>query len=151
MDPIYVTGHRNPDTDSIVSAISYAALRNSLGDREFTAARLGHISDETQRILERFEFQPPALISTMRTQVRDLDFDQPPALNAGVTISRAWEALMAPIPAPDVVVADGGTGFAKAARAVWPGTRVQRCVAYRNKSVYGIGALTQVSAPFSRV
>ena len=42
--------------------------------------------------------------------------------------ARAWEALMAPIPAPDVVVADGGTGFARAARAVWPGTRVQRCV-----------------------
>ena len=106
MDPIYVTGHRNPDTDSIVSAISYAALRNSLGDREFTAARLGHISDETQRILERFEFQPPALISTMRTQVRDLDFDQPPALNAGVTISRAWEALQANRSIPAIPVTD---------------------------------------------
>ena len=106
MDPIYVTGHRNPDTDSIVSAISYAALRNSLGNREFTAARLGHISDETQRILERFEFQPPALISTMRTQVRDLDFDQPPALNAGVTISRAWEALQANRSIPAIPVTD---------------------------------------------
>ena len=93
MDPIYVTGHRNPDTDSIVSAIAYAALRNSLGDREFVAARLGHISDETQRILERFEFEAPQRINTMRTQVRDLDFDVPPALNAGVTIARAWEAL----------------------------------------------------------
>ena len=59
MDPIYVTGHRNPDTDSIVAAIAYAALRNSLGDREYVAARLGHISDETHRILERFDFQPP--------------------------------------------------------------------------------------------
>ena len=59
MDPIYVTGHRNPDTDSIVSAIAYAALRNALGDREFVAARLGHVSDETQLILDRFGFQPP--------------------------------------------------------------------------------------------
>ena len=42
MDPIYVTGHRNPDTDSIVSAMAYAALRNALGDREYRAARLGH-------------------------------------------------------------------------------------------------------------
>lgn len=51
MDPIYVTGHRNPDTDSIVSAMAYAALRNTLGDREYQAARLGHISDETQLVL----------------------------------------------------------------------------------------------------
>ena len=42
--------------------------------------------------------------------------------------SRAWKALMAPIPAPDVVVTDGGTGFAKAVREAWPSTRVQRCV-----------------------
>ena len=106
MDPIYVTGHRNPDTDSIVSAIAYAALRNSLGDREFVAARLGHISDETQRILERFEFQPPERINTMRTQVRDLDFDIPPALNAGVTIARAWEALQSNRNIPAIPVTD---------------------------------------------
>ena len=106
MDPIYVTGHRNPDTDSIVSAIAYAALRNSLGDREFVPARLGHISDETQRILERFEFQPPERISTMRTQVKDLEFDIPPALNAGVTISRAWEALQSNRPIPAIPVTD---------------------------------------------
>ena len=106
MDPIYVTGHRNPDTDSIVSAIAYAALRNSLGDREFVAARLGHISDETHRILERFDFQPPVLISTMRTQVRDLDYDMPPALAAGVTIARAWEALQANHNIPGIPVTD---------------------------------------------
>lgn len=41
--------------------------------------------------------------------------------------SRAWSALMAPIPAPDVVVTDGGSGFAKAVRETWPRTRVQRC------------------------
>ena len=106
MDPIYVTGHRNPDTDSIVAAIAYAALRNSLGDREYVAARLGHISDETHRILERFDFQPPVKLITMRTQVRDLDYDMPPALNAGVTISRAWEALQANRNIPGIPVTD---------------------------------------------
>ena len=40
MDPIYVTGHRNPDTDSIVAAMAYAALRNAVGDREYEAACL---------------------------------------------------------------------------------------------------------------
>lgn len=61
MDPIYVTGHRNPDTDSIVSAMAYAALRNALGDREYRAARLGHVSDETQLVLDRFGFPAPVL------------------------------------------------------------------------------------------
>ena len=51
MNEIYVVGHRNPDTDSIVAAMSYAALRNALGDRDYVAAYLGHVSDETQHLL----------------------------------------------------------------------------------------------------
>lgn len=62
MNEIYVVGHRNPDTDSIVAAMSYAALRNALGDRDYVAAYLGHVSDETQRLLDRFGLQPPQLI-----------------------------------------------------------------------------------------
>ena len=93
MDPIYVTGHRNPDTDSIVAAMAYAALRNAVGDREYEAACLGHVSDETQIVLNRFGFQPPKRINNMYTQVRDLDFDTPPILSAAVTESRAWRVL----------------------------------------------------------
>ena len=63
MDTVYITGHRNPDTDSIVSAMAYAALKNALGKREYKAARLGQISDETQIVLDRFGFRPPMLIS----------------------------------------------------------------------------------------
>ena len=93
MDPIYVTGHRNPDTDSIVAAMAYAALRNALGDREYEAACLGHVSDETQIVLDRFGFQPPKRITNMYTQVRDLDFDTPPILSGAVTEGRAWKVL----------------------------------------------------------
>ena len=93
MDTVYVTGHRNPDTDSIVSAMAYAALRNALGDRNYVAARLGHLSDETQQVLERFGFTPPHWLKTVRTQVRDLDYDTPPALSAAVPVSRAWSIL----------------------------------------------------------
>ena len=93
MDPIYVTGHRNPDTDSIVAAIAYASLRNALGDREYTAARLGHVSDETQFILNHFGFAPPTFISNVYTQVQDLGFDKPPILSTGVTVDRAWNEL----------------------------------------------------------
>ena len=93
MDPIYVTGHRNPDTDSIVAAMAYAALRNAVGDREYEAACLGHVSDETQIVLDRFGFQPPKRLRNMYTQVRDLDFDTPPVLSAAVTLGRAWKQL----------------------------------------------------------
>ena len=93
MNTIYVTGHRNPDTDSIVAAIAYAALRNACGDREYEAACLGQVSDETQIVLDRFGFQPPQRITDMYTQVRDLDFDAPPVLSTGVTVGRAWAEL----------------------------------------------------------
>ncbi len=93
MEPIYVTGHRNPDTDSIVSAMAYAQLRNALGDREYVAARLGRVSDETQLVLDRFGFEPPVLIHNLRNQVGDLNFDTPPALNKAVTVDRAWQLL----------------------------------------------------------
>lgn len=93
MDPIYVTGHRNPDTDSIVAAIAYTALRNACGDREYQAACLGKVSDESQIVLDRFGFQPPKRIYDLYNQVRDLDFDTPPVLNTGVTVGRAWDKL----------------------------------------------------------
>lgn len=64
MNEIYVIGHHNPDTDSIVSAMAYAALRNALGDRNYVAAHMDHISDQTQRMLDRFGFQPPGRYRT---------------------------------------------------------------------------------------
>ncbi len=79
---IYVTGHKNPDTDSIVSAIAYAALMNALGDRRYTAARLGTLSDETAHIPERFGFPAPERIYNVFTQVKDLNFERPPVLLA---------------------------------------------------------------------
>ena len=93
MSDIYVTGHRNPDTDAIVAAIAYANLRQALGDREYKAARIGAVNDETKRLLERFGVEAPPLIQSMRTQVCDLDYDRPPALTASVTIDLAWQTM----------------------------------------------------------
>ena len=93
METIYITGHRNPDTDSIVSAMAYAALKNALGDRRYQAVRLGQISDETQAVLDRFGVQPPPLLDNLRTQVQDLDYDTPPILSPAVTVSRAWQTI----------------------------------------------------------
>ena len=93
MDPIYVCGHRNPDTDSIVSAMAYTALNNALGDHDYVAARLGHLNDESRFLLERFGFEPPLLLSTVRTQVRDIEFDTPPSIGRQVPVSHAWQIL----------------------------------------------------------
>ena len=93
MNEIYVSGHRNPDTDSIVASMAYAKLRNALGDREYKAVRIGAINDETQHMLDHFGFEPPEFIKSMRTQVRDLDFDRPPELNCSVTMDLAWRTM----------------------------------------------------------
>jgi len=108
MDTIYVTGHRNPDTDSIVAAMAYTALRNALGQREYQAACLGHVSDETQRVLDRFGFTAPTRIHSMHTQIHDLDFDKPPVFSTAVTMDRAWEVLeQQNVPAIPVANDDG--------------------------------------------
>ena len=89
----YVCGHRNPDTDSIVAAMAYASLKNTLGESGYIPARLGHLNDETAFILKRFGFEPPMLLTTVRTQVRDIDFDRPPKLGKSVPVSHAWEIM----------------------------------------------------------
>ena len=93
MDTIYVTGHRNPDTDSIVAAIAYTALRNALGDREYEAACLGDPSDETKSVLEKFGFQAPKRIYNVFNQIRDLDFVRPPVLSTAITVGHAWDIM----------------------------------------------------------
>ncbi len=94
-EPIFVCGHRNPDTDSVVSAMAYAALNNALGENGYVAAMQGAPNDETQFLLDRFGFTAPAVLTNVRTQVRDIDFDRPPTLGTSVSISHAWEVLRA--------------------------------------------------------
>ncbi len=136
MDPIYVTGHKNPDTDSIVAAMAYAALRNAVGDREYEAACLGHVSDETQIVLDKFGFTPPKRIYNMYTQVRDLEFDVPPFLSPAVTVGRAWDILCQQKSITAVpVVNDDGTLFGMLSR---------EDVASYNMTQVSTGALEEV-------
>ena len=76
MEPIYVTGHRNPDTDSIVAAMAYAALRNALGDREYVAARLGHVSDEQRVVYETVLKAQLAVLDAAKPGVLCSDMDK---------------------------------------------------------------------------
>ena len=93
MDSIYVLGHKNPDTDAIVSAMAYAALNNALGENNYIAGRIGHLNTETSFLLDRFGFKPPLYIRSVCTQVSDIDYDTPPALGEGVPVSHAWKVL----------------------------------------------------------
>lgn len=93
MSDIYVVGHKNPDTDSVVAALAYANLRNAAGDRNYKAARLDHISDETKRMLRMFGFDAPMRLKDVRTQVSDIDYDKPTALDPSVTLDRAWKVM----------------------------------------------------------
>ena len=110
MEPIYITGHRNPDTDSIVASISYAMLKNALGERAYVAARIGELSDQTEMLLKKFDFAAPKLLHTVRTQVSDLDYDTPPILSAAVSVYHAWQTIVtdtAGVPTLPVTDEDG--------------------------------------------
>ena len=109
MADIYVTGHKNPDTDSIVAALSYANLKNALGERDYKAVRIGGINDETKRVLDLFGIDPPERVGNMKTQVRDLDFDNPPKLNSSVTLNLAWNTMRQNKIASMPILNDDGT------------------------------------------
>ena len=109
MGEIYVTGHRNPDTDSIAASIAYANLRNAIGDRQYKAVRIGSVNDETRHILDLLGLDPPEFVKDMRTQVRDLDFDQPPELTGSVPINLAWTTMRKNEVATLPIINDDGT------------------------------------------
>ncbi len=70
--PIYVIGHRNPDTDSVCSAIAYARLKQALGVEDVVAARAGEINAETKYALETFRVDLPYLLQDIYPRVRDV-------------------------------------------------------------------------------
>lgn len=92
-DVIYVTGHKNPDSDSICAAISYAEFKNKTQDIPAIPVRLGNVSQETQYALDYFNVEAPQFIETVRLKVEDLDFDQIEAIHPNVSIRKAWTLM----------------------------------------------------------
>ena len=90
---VYVVGHKNPDTDSICSAIAYANLKQQIGPDEYIAKRAGLLNEETQYVLERFGVEEPTLLSTVQLQVKDVDVNRSPGIDGHMSIKEAW-ALM---------------------------------------------------------
>lgn len=89
----YISGHRHPDTDSIVAAMAYEALKRKMGDHA-KAVRIGEINPETAFILSRFGLKPPPALTDIRTQVRDLTIDHPVPINPAAPLGEAWSHLL---------------------------------------------------------
>jgi manganese-dependent inorganic pyrophosphatase len=88
-DKIYIIGHKNPDSDSICSAIAYSDYKRKNGYNTYPA-RLGEISRETEFILSYFGVEIPSLLETVKTQVSDLNIDPAIPITSDSTIQKAW-------------------------------------------------------------
>lgn len=93
-DKVYVVGHRNPDTDSICSALSYSYLKNKI-EKEFDyrPMRAGEVSPETNFVLDYFKMDPPELLVDLRSQIKDTDYRKTKGVYKDEPISRVWEIL----------------------------------------------------------
>ena len=95
---IYVIGHKNPDTDSICSAISYAYLKNELSQKQeeeckYIPTRAGHINEETQYVLRYFEQEAPLFVNDIRPQVTDIEIRKTEGVDAGLSLKKAWDIM----------------------------------------------------------
>lgn len=91
--PVYILGHKNPDTDSIASAIAYADIKNRTEEGRFIAARAGQINEETEYVLKYFKMEPPAYISDVGTQVKDMEIRRTPGVDKETSIKDAWRIM----------------------------------------------------------
>jgi len=91
--PIYIFGHKNPDTDSICSTLAYAELKRKLGLENTIPCRLGNINNETKFALDYFGVDEPILLENIRTKLRDLEMHNPLRINPDEPLKKAWDAL----------------------------------------------------------
>lgn len=91
---VFITGHKNPDTDSICSAIAYADIKNRSNDgNRYAAKRAGQINEETEYVLKRFGIDAPGYISDVGTQVRDMEIRETPGVPNSISIKDAWAIM----------------------------------------------------------
>lgn len=88
---VYITGHKNPDTDSIMSAIAYADLKNRLGEVRAIPIRLGKLNPESRFVLDYFGVDAPKIKESMQLQVKDLDIDTGNIIDPSIAIRNAWD------------------------------------------------------------
>ena len=90
---VYVSGHKNPDTDSICSAIAYSYLLNATNNYNAVPVRLGEVNRETEYVLKRFGVEHPVLLKTVKQKVEDLNYDKVTVFSKDLTLKTAWFLL----------------------------------------------------------
>lgn len=90
---VYVSGHKNPDTDSICSAIAYSYLLNVTNKYNAVPVRLGEVNRETEYVLKRFGVEHPVLLKTVKQKVEDLNYDKVTVFSKDLTLKTAWFLL----------------------------------------------------------
>ena len=90
---VVVIGHRNPDTDSICSAIAYAELKNKTSDLVCEARRAGKMNQETEFVLKKFGVTPPRMCTDVNPKIRDVDYREMPGIPGATSLRRAWEIM----------------------------------------------------------
>ena len=90
---VFIIGHKNPDTDSICSAIAYAALKNQIAGNHFEARRAGEINEETRFVLKYFGVKKPKLLEDVRTQVKDIDIRYTEGAQRDFSLMKAWKIM----------------------------------------------------------
>lgn len=92
-DVIFITGHKNPDTDSVCSAIAYADFKNRTEGKVHIPLRLGELNTETQFALDYFGVKSPQLIETVKPQVADLNIDKVAPISPDISLKMAWTIM----------------------------------------------------------
>lgn len=90
---VYVVGHKNPDTDSICSALAYANLKRQITKEEYVAKRAGQLNEETQYVLKRFGVEAPKLLQNVHLQVKDMDVNRMEGIKSSTSIKKAWQMM----------------------------------------------------------
>ena len=93
MKPVYVIGHKNPDTDSICSAICYANLKRILTGRDHIPCRAGSVSMETQYVLDRFGVEAPRFLDSLEPRLSEVQFRYIKGITADTSLRRAWQYM----------------------------------------------------------
>ena len=91
--PVYIIGHKNPDTDSICSALAYAYLKNTLEGGGYIAARAGQLNQETQYVLNFFQAEAPVYVADVMTQVKDIEIRKTEGVQSNLSLKQAWNLM----------------------------------------------------------
>lgn len=91
--PVFVIGHKNPDTDSVCSAICYARLKSQITGEQYIAKRAGHLNEETGYVLRECGVTPPQYIKDVRPQVKDIEIRRTKGVSDGLSVRNAWKLM----------------------------------------------------------